>query len=101
MKVSVTVFALQLGLAIGSGVASASELEMDFPDAEENGYEEVAEPAAPKLVAAPVEVRLIPMTPRLLAAPVQVRLVSATEAAAPKPAPKATLAKNEGGWGSP
>jgi hypothetical protein len=73
MKASVTAFVLQVALAAGSGLASAATMDLDFPDAEENGFEEVEAPAAPApkqhLVAAPVVVRLIPMTPAAAPAP--------------------------------
>jgi hypothetical protein len=87
---------LALSVAFFAGVrVAAASAELDFPDAEENGPE-LTEPA-PRLLAAPVVVRHIPMepAPRLLAAPVVVRHIpmgereSAAKPAAPAPAPTA------------
>jgi hypothetical protein len=90
---------LALSVAFFAGVrVAAASAEMDFPDADENGPE-LVDPA-PRLVAAPVVVRHIPMEPRLVAAPVVVRYIpmgppaSAAKPAAPAPAPT-TLADVE------
>jgi hypothetical protein len=92
MRAFTAVFALGVALVAGGQRASANELE--FPDADENGPDHFVSAApAPRLLAAPVVVRHIPMPPkvRLVAAPVEVRLIPMppkTAAAAPaKPAP--------------
>jgi hypothetical protein len=60
MKASVMVFALGFALAAGAGSASAN-IELEFPDADENGPEYTGAAMKPRLIAAPVEIVLVPM----------------------------------------